>query len=55
MPEENSKDEKVIKENIQQESEGTDDQNNKPATPVPPQRKHPQAKPESERDEKEKK
>lgn len=55
MPEENKKDEKVKKENIQQNPDHVDDQKQKPVTPEPPQRKNPQAAPESEGPEKNKK
>lgn len=40
--------EKKRKESIQQNPDQVDDQNKKPVTPEPPQRKDPMAEPESE-------
>lgn len=40
--------EKKIKEKIQQNPDEVDDTKEKPVTPEPPQRKHPQAEPESD-------
>ncbi len=44
----NSKDGQERRENIQQRPDHVDDNNKKPVTPEPPQRKDPGAKPDAE-------
>ena len=47
-----AKEKNTPKESIQQEDENINDKQQKPATPIPPQRTNPNAKPSSDEEEK---